>query len=108
MVDYRKLPRRQVRYWLFRFKTEAEAGGVVAEGSPGGLRDHFEGHKHFLGWGLFNESNGWDVDETDPLMIVPLRRGSADLWEEVVAVEARDFPVAAVIDAAKNVVGDGC
>jgi len=108
MAAYRKLPRKQIRYWLFRFKTASVAGGAAAKGAPRGLRQHFEEHRHFLGWGLFNESRGWDVGESDPLKIVPLQRGSGDLWKDVVDEEARDFPVAAAIDAGSEGVEDGC
>jgi hypothetical protein len=97
--DFRSLGRRKVRYWCFRCKTEVgtrtEVPGVKADGIPSGLREYFEGHRHFTGWAYFNETAGWDVGIRDPFKIVPLKKGSDDAWNEVVEAEARDFPEAA-------------
>ena len=79
ITDYRELPKRKIRYWLFRFKVESQ-GGASANGAPIGMREYFESHQYFIGWGKFNESKGWDLSEDNPLDIVPLRVGTNDAW----------------------------
>ena len=79
-MKLKELPRSKVRYWLFRFQTEAN-GGSKATGSPTGLRKLFEDHEDFTGWERFNQSGGWDVPKKgDFLKMVPLRMGSNDRW----------------------------
>ena len=70
------LTKRQVRYWLFRFKTEAE-GGTNSNGAPEGLREHFESQPMFGGWKKF--AVDWDVNEDSPL---ELAYRNFSVWEE--------------------------
>ena len=81
LEELKKLNKRLVRYWLFRFKTE-NAGGDKATGAPKGLKDYFENNELFIGWELFDESKGWDVKETSPLEIITLKLGSTELWNK--------------------------
>ena len=52
------LPRRMIRYWLYRFKKEAEEG-TPSNGSPEGLKDYFEKIPGFSGFSEFAVS--WDI-----------------------------------------------
>jgi hypothetical protein len=70
------LSRRQVRYWLFRFHTEA-TGGDRATGAPKGLKREYEKHPHFGGWDQYGVT--WDVAD-DPKVIVPLRYSLLQQW----------------------------
>jgi hypothetical protein len=76
MAEYENLPRRQVRYWCFRFKTEAD-GGVSAQGAPRGLKQRLEKEDAFEGWKNFAVT--WDVDEDEPLVAIPR---NFSVWEE--------------------------
>ena len=74
--------RRVVRYWCYRFLTEA-TGGAEATGAPRGLRKHFERAPFFRaagGWRKF--ATAWDVDRTDPLEMVPRTKSVWDEWDE--------------------------
>ena len=84
------LPRRVVRYWCFRFATEA-AGGATAADAPEGLKEHFEALRWFPGWLTFAVK--WDVAAADPLDIRPLRRSLEAAWDDVVKAEAKEIPV---------------
>ena len=71
--------RRETRYWLFRFKTEAE-GGAKATGAPKGLRKFYERQELFKfagGWLAFGGT--WDIDEVDISKVVAR---SESLWAE--------------------------
>lgn len=76
------LPRRKVRYWLFRFRTELEEDGANADDAPEGLREHFEGLEWFQGWGKFGFT--WDVHEEDKFRIVPLHASLHDQWNKTI------------------------
>jgi hypothetical protein len=86
----RRLSRRTVRYWCFRFATEI-AGGDSAVDAPDGLRDHFEALRWFSGWRTFAVT--WDVADHDHLDIMPLHRSLEAAWDEVIRAEAKDLPV---------------
>lgn len=84
--------RRQVRYWLFRFKTEEE-GGCEASESPEGLREAFEclpSFKFAGGWKSFGVT--WDVQEEDPFEIMPLDESLWDAWHKHCESAAKEFP----------------
>lgn len=85
------LTKRQVRYWCFRFKTEA-LDGVPAVDAPAGLRAYFEALEWFSGWKDFALS--WDVKESEPLAIKPLKEDPELAWDRVLLEEARELPVA--------------
>lgn len=74
--DFKGLSRRQLRYWCFRYRTEAE-GGAPSTGAPRGLREHYESQGAFRGWPEFG--GAWDVDQKDPFLAV-LRQFT--VWEE--------------------------
>jgi len=82
------LTRRQVRYWLFRFRT-AEDGGAPAEGAPVGLRARFEKHPHFSNWHNFGVT--WDVG-SDPYVLVPLKYSLEQQWNTEAMASARPYP----------------
>jgi hypothetical protein len=81
--------RRQVRYWLFRFRTAAE-GGASAKGAPSGLRERFEDHPHFGGWENYGVT--WDVSDDDPSVLVPLRVSLEVQWNTEAMASARELP----------------
>lgn len=91
MEELTSLTRRQVRYWLFRFRVETESKGAPAEGAPVGLREYFEEHAHFLGWEVFGIT--WDVSADDPYVIVPLRHSLETMWNTEAMSTARELPL---------------
>jgi len=76
-----EMTRRQIRYWLFRFRTETEENGASAEGSPEGLREKFEDMEWFQNWENFGIT--WDVHDEDFFRIVPLKQSLSDQWNRV-------------------------
>ena len=75
----------KIRYWLFRFRTEA-TGGPPALGAPDGLRGHFEALEWFSEWPLFGVT--WDVHEARPLDIRPIKESLDAGWNlEAAATE---------------------
>jgi len=87
--QYETLPRRKVRYWLFRFRTEAE-GGPKATGAPRGMRKYFEEQEGFGGWIDFAVT--WDVNPEEPLQIVPRRFSVWEEWDATLNMVLRDMP----------------
>lgn len=85
----RGLTRRKLRYWCFRFHTEA-TGGASADEAPPGLREEVEAHPHFGGWDQFGVS--WDFDPDDHTRIVPLRHSLLEQWNTQAWASARDLP----------------
>lgn len=83
------LSRHDIRYWCFRFHTES-TGTVSAEGSPEGLREHFENLMWFPGWNKFGVS--WDVHAKNPLDIVPLKRSLEAAWNAEALALTRELP----------------
>jgi len=75
------LPRKEVRYWLFRFRKE-EIDSIPSNGSPKGLKEHFENLKGFKGWKYF--AVRWDLPPGEPSDIVPLEMVDRkfSVWEE--------------------------
>jgi hypothetical protein len=74
-----ELTRRKLRYWLFRFRNEAE-GGCIVEDAPYGLRVEFQAEKFFDmsgGWAGFCVK--WDVEEELPFAMVPT---DSDMWQD--------------------------
>jgi hypothetical protein len=76
-----QLSRRKLRYWLFRFRTEA-LQSVPTNGAPSGLKNHFERLPEFTDWKDFAVK--WDVPEGDALEPVPLEivQRKFSVWEE--------------------------
>lgn len=89
MVDLTKLNRKTVRYFCFRFSTEAN-GGAKSEGAPDGLREHFEKLAWFQGWKNFGST--WDVVHSSPLEIVPLTNSLVSSWDNDATSNAKEFP----------------
>jgi len=79
--EYTRLPRRKLRYWLFRFRTEA-IQSVSSNGAPAGLKEHFERLPDFTNWKEF--AVRWDVPQGEPSEIVPLEivLRKFSVWEE--------------------------
>ena len=84
------LTKRQIRYWCFRFRTEAE-GGVSADGAPIGLKEHFEELEWFSEWKDFSLT--WDVKEDSPLEMIRLKENAEDEWQKVVEANAKELNV---------------
>jgi hypothetical protein len=89
MAKYLELPGRQVRYWLYRFRTEAN-GGAKSNGAPRGLKQYFEKQPGFRGWKEF--ANTWDIDKDDPLKIYSRRFTELQEWEATLDRVIRDLP----------------
>lgn len=89
MADYENLPKRQIRYWCFRFKTEAD-GGARATGAPRGLKKHLEDSDGFEGWKRFAIS--WDVDEENPLVVVPRNFSVWEDWDRTLRRVVKPLP----------------
>ena len=86
------LPRRELRYWCFRFKQAAD-GGASAKGAPRGLRRHIEANEYFGGWESFGVT--WDWDDP-PERIVPLRHSLESEWNAQAWASAKPLPVGEV------------
>lgn len=86
-----ELSRKQVRYWLFRFRTETETGGAKAKGAPRGLRKHFKEQSEFDGWAKFGGT--WDVDETDHLKAISRKYSIYEEWNATLRRVVTDLPV---------------
>ena len=72
--------RKDVRYQLYRLKSEAE--GKAPNASEEGFKEKFEGQEHFGGWRNFSVT--WDVAMDDPYRIVHRIRSVGDEWDEIV------------------------
>lgn len=86
----KELDRRQIRYWLFRFRTETEAGGAKAKGAPRGLRKLFQELPGFDGWAKFGVT--WDVGEEDPFSIAPRKYTIHEEWNATLRRVVVDLP----------------
>lgn len=75
------LPRRKIRYWLFRFRTELE-NGVEIDDAPKGLKKKFEKLEWFQGWANYGVS--WDIHMTELFRIVPLKKSLDDEWKHII------------------------
>lgn len=89
MANLSNLSKRQVRYWCFRFKTEAD-GIRSADGAPEGLKNYFESLEWFTSWKDFTVT--WDVVESSPLKMRRLKRSAEEEWNDVLAENARELP----------------
>lgn len=89
-MKLKELDRRQIRYWLFRFRTETEAGGAKAKGAPRGLRKLFQEQPEFEGWHKFGVT--WDVAEGDPLKAVPRKYSIHEEWNATLRRVVVDLP----------------
>jgi len=85
--------RRQLRYWCFRFCSEAD-GGNKATGAPSGLKKAVESLPSFKfcskGWSDFGVR--WDWSEESPFEIIPLEESLLDAWHEECRKNAKELP----------------
>lgn len=101
------LLRRRARYWCSRLRNEHE-GGCPADGCPPKLRAYYEGLKGFPGWLYFAVT--WDLDEYDPLRIVPRAMSVHEEWHARLARVVPELPlpdVGAGAEGAEEEVSDG-
>lgn len=79
-VLHQRTLRRKLRYWCFRLRSEVE--GISDAEAPSELVDLYEDQQWFDGWGNFGAT--WDLDEEDPLVVVPRWRTIHEEWDEVI------------------------
>ena len=92
--EFAQLPRRKLRYWLFRFRTEA-IQSVSTNGAPKGMREFFEQLEGFTNWKEF--AVRWDVPDGDPgrpvqMRIVPRKFSVWEEWQATMRSEVRVHP----------------
>jgi len=75
--------RKQIRYQLYRLRTEAEGKGAAA--SEPEFRDHFEAQPLFKGWRFFGQL--WDVALDDGMRVVSRDNSEQAEWDAVVAAK---------------------
>jgi hypothetical protein len=95
------MTRRETRYWLFRFKTEA-TGGCEALDAPEDLKQLYENQEIFKfigGWPAFGAT--WDVEEHDFSKIVGLDESLWDTWNKHCARIAKPLPVRKEVEAVR-------
>lgn len=99
------LTRREVRYWLFRFRKEV-LQSVSSNGSPKGLKGHFEKQKGFKTWKDFAVK--WDVPPGEPNDIVPLQMmpRKFSVWEEWQATMRSEVKVHPAFDSHEKVMDE--
>ena len=88
------LPRRKLRYWLYRFRTEA-IESVPSNGAPEGLKAYFESLPGFSGWKDFAVK--WDVppgqaNEVVPYEIMPRKFSVWEEWQATMRAEVKVHP----------------
>jgi hypothetical protein len=85
----------EMRYWCYRFKTEAD-GGASSKGAPEGLKEAFEESVAFQrtsGWKLFADQ--WDLHENafgEPT-IIPRDQSIWDEWIDECKTLAGKLPM---------------
>jgi len=79
--EFTQLSRRKLRYWLFRFRTEA-IQSVSTNSAPKGMKEFFENLEGFTNWKEFAVT--WDVPPGDPRQPVPMKivPRKFSVWEE--------------------------
>lgn len=86
------MTRRETRYWLFRFATEAE-GGANAADAPEGLRESYQDQQIFTfcgGWPAFGVK--WDIDDDGE--VVAIEESLWTAWDKHCASVAKEMPKA--------------
>ena len=104
-----ELTRREVRYWLFRFGTEAR-GEAKANNAPSGLKAHFEEQMEDLDIRFLNKKDfwenfakKWDVGEEDYWTV---RSRTFSVWEEWEAVLRKVAPVLPGLEHLEDIIED--
>ena len=75
--------RKDVRYQLYRCRTEAEGKG--ASDVEEDFKNKFENQDTFGGWRFF--ATTWDVSFDDPYRVVHKDRSEQEEWDELVAAK---------------------
>lgn len=103
--SFHQLPRRKLRYWLFRFRTEA-LQSVSTNGAPSGLKEFFEKLPGFTNWKEF--AVRWDVPEGDPGETVPLEivPRKFSVWEEWQATMRSEVKVHPAFDSHEKILDE--
>ena len=88
------LPRRDVRYWLFRAKKKEMDGVPLGDDAPPGFRAEIEAMDGFTGWEHFAEGapKGWDISTEPPFEIVRRKFSIDQEWEADLAPNVRELP----------------
>lgn len=73
--------RKDVRYKLYRLRTEAEGKSSASDVSDD-FRKHFENQPFFKGWKFFAAL--WDVSLLDPMQVVARDHSEIEEWEAIV------------------------
>lgn len=77
-----RLERRQVRYWLYCLRSNAEKEKPLPDSLPAGFRSRYVDQLGFDGWENF--AVNWDVALHDPSTIVSREHSEAEVWDLVV------------------------
>jgi hypothetical protein len=73
--------RKDVRYKLYRLRTEAE-GKCSAHEIPQAFRDVFQKQPYFKGWRFFGSL--WDVSLLDPMVVVARDHTEQEEWDAII------------------------
>ena len=101
-MSWKNLPRRKIRYQMYRLRTEAESNGVTKADPPEGLEEFYRGQKNFDGWLRFGDT--WDVEKEDPLLAIPRQFSIHEEWN---ATMRRVVPVLPGLEHMEYRVEDG-
>lgn len=84
--NLKKLNRKQIRYWCFRFQKE-KLEGTDSSGAPDGMKEYFESMDWFSSWDTF--AIKWDINQDNFLKIIPLKIDPNVEWDETLWSEAK-------------------
>lgn len=88
--EIRAMPRSQVRYHLYRARTE-EDGGCECEEATEEIKNFYEKQKGFGGWNGFART--WDVGkEGDHHVIIERKETEEQEWNAVLMGLVKDLP----------------
>lgn len=77
---YERTLKRKMRYWCFKHR-HAVVGDKAMPKAPDGLREFVEGLPGFAGWKNFAKS--WDINGSNPFMIVLRLQSVWSEWDNV-------------------------
>lgn len=105
-MEVRDLSRKDVRYRLYRIKTDPSAQVDPDDG----LKDHFESQPEFDGWHNFAVT--WDVGAAAAwpdghFVVVPLKESLETQWQKTLLGLAADPPKAEAPDTCAGTKADG-
>ena len=81
MTKSKELTKRQIRYLLFRLRTEELGGAKAPTKFPRGFKKTFTDQSKFRGWVGFSVS--WDVDDDSPWTIVFREKSIEEEWNAI-------------------------